>query len=115
MKIKEFVKEVLIEIAHGVNDASEDLKDMDVLINPRTHQSHDIIYKSSDDFHKARRIQNIEFDISVSIDDKSEDRKGVSVVAGVFGIGAANKDSLQNISYHKVKFTVPISLPVFEK
>lgn len=112
MELSEFIKTVLTEITQGIEDAQESLKEKDMLINPITKSdgTYDTAGKGS-----KRQIQNLEFDLSVSV--SSETKKGASAIAVVsFFAGKGDISSInENISTNRLKFSIPVSLPTNTK
>jgi len=119
MELKDFIKNVIVEISLGVLKAKKELEDTDALVNPATTRG--VVTKHGG---TERSVQNIEFDISVSLLEKStntqtQDKKAKASI-GVLDVlnlnfGTKNSEtdnaSLKNATTNKIKFSVPISLP----
>jgi len=119
MELKDFIKSVIVEISHGVLGAIKELEDKDVLINPTTTKG--VITQLGG---TERSVQNIEFDISVSLleetaNNQTQDKKGTARISVLevlsLNIGTKNAEtdssSYKNATINRIKFSVPISLP----
>jgi len=123
MELKDFIKNVIVEISQGVLMAKKELDDTDALVNPATTRGVITQLGGTD-----RSVQNIEFDISVSITEETEsseqqDKKGTASVSVLqvlnLNFGAKNTEtdavSYRNATINRIKFHVPISLPTDAK
>lgn len=119
MELKDFVKNVIVEISTGMLEAKNELKDLDVLINPSSNSG---VIKESQ--NSERLIQYIEFDVSVEVkSEESASKEGEKEVGGklqvasFLNIGASKKNTntensvTENISNNRVKFSIPVSFP----
>jgi len=117
MELKDFIKSVIVEISHGVLMAKKELEGTNTLINPATTKG--VILK---DGGTERSVQNIEFDISVSVSEQTEnaknkDKKGNAniKVVDVFNLSLGKEivetdsSSYKNATINRIKFSVPIS------
>lgn len=84
MELKDFIKETLIQIVQGIGEAQEELKDTDCAINPRDIKSEDyttVILKN-----KRHVVQDVDFNIALTNTSNSEDKAGIGVMLGSFGL-----------------------------
>lgn len=121
LNLSDFVADTITEVAKGVEKAKENLKELDVLINPATDSSGNI--KTNYD-GTIRPMQNIEFDLSVTIskeeiDTEKDTKEGsariqvVSLFSFTLGGGVKNESTeelnLKNTAVNRVKFSIPVS------
>jgi hypothetical protein len=112
MELKEFIKETIIGINQGISDAKKELNKY--ILPPSDSRIYDEentkrvnIYAKSGEIN-YQTMTDLSFELSIT--DNSKD--GVSGKIGVFmgnvgaGIGGENKS--ENISFSKIKFTIPI-------
>lgn len=115
LSLEKFVCQTIIEITEGIKNASTKLKESDTLINPATHSSGTIILGREGE-NVYRNVQKIEFDLTVSM--TSERSKGagmkISVLNSLSGNGNVG-NNVTNIATNRLKFIIPISLPVNEE
>ena len=105
MKLQDFVKESLLQVINGVNDANAALDDNTGSINPRGRG-----------VEKGRSvngspIQDVQFDVAISVTEGSEVGAGLTVM----GIGAKAGLSESTGSISRIKFAVPVALPISQK
>ena len=109
MELRDFISETLIQIVQGINDAQEALKDTDCAINPR-----DIVfeYRSYVNLkNKLHIVHDIDFNIALTNTSNSEDKTGIGVMLGSFGIGNNKTSSGGNTSNTNISFSVPVVFP----
>jgi hypothetical protein len=105
MELRHFIKEALTDILGGVGDAQSELDRSYGQIIPQTSES----FKSVDAGISA--VQAIEFEVTVSTNDKSGNESKLSVVAAVVG-GSIKGDSAQSKGHvGKLSFKVPVKFP----
>ncbi len=105
MELKTFIAETLSEIQAGVQTAihTTDNNKTNGCINP--------CWGTTDDIN-TNHIQNIDFDIAVTVSDKitGEAEAGIKVV-GV-SIGGGGSGSSEKIHISRIQFSIPIVPPV---
>lgn len=85
MELKEFITKTLTEIREGIKEASKNG------------------VKVSDSSAK-----NFEFDISVTTNSLDESRVGGGIFVAGIGLGANNKEIINNSAFSRIKFTLPL-------
>lgn len=112
LSLENFVYQTIIEITKGIENATTELKESGTLINPATHPSGTIILGREGE-NVYRNVQKIEFDLTVSM--TSEESKGagmkINVLNSIRGNGNVG-NNVTNIATNRLKFIIPISLPV---
>lgn len=107
MELKDFIKETIVQIYEGVNEAKEALKESEVIINaPLDKES-----KSVDMVHGHRKYQVIEFNLSVTTEEKEGNKQGIGIAASFLSAGVSRDKENNGISINTIKFSIPISLP----
>jgi len=103
MKLEEFVKESLLQIISGVKEANESIEAKDASVNPVSMgkaQVHERTYLSIP-------VQNIEFDVAVSVSEGAKAGGGLTVM----GMGVKGGVSETSSTVSRIRFQVPIALP----
>lgn len=117
MELKDFISETIYQIATGVKESIEKCKDLDIIVNPNISiVSDNDAYIPQDPSNRevSRRIMPIEMDVSVAISNSSENSAGGKIGISVFGVGGSIKGTDNTKNINRIKFTVPVSLPVTE-
>jgi len=119
MELKDFVRESLVQIAHGISEASEVLKDTSAHINPKN------VYVNGDNLKNYGRLVNdnsfnpvvelVEFDVAVHASEGTETNGKIGISIGSIGLGAGGKSQESNRSESRIKFKVPVTFPVTDK
>ena len=95
MKVREFVKETIIEIIQGVNDANDHL----------------IETKQPGRAEPASTLEPVTFDIAVTVESENQgEGKGNLSVVGI-GFGGKVQSTASEATVSRVQFKVPLSLP----
>lgn len=111
MKLKDFVKDVIIEISEGITEANSVLSGKDVIINPsmlRENNGRLFI----DPTHGNRVAQSLDFEVYVTASSSEDNKAGISVLTAFLGAGASNSQAENITSRNLLKFSIPVSFPI---
>lgn len=113
MDLKDFVKEALVQIAEGVKESQEIIREHGGYANPATSTSSSNIDAHIGNLKDGQGIYLVDFDISVSVTE-STGMNGSSklTVASLFNLGAGVESSDSNSTLSRIAFKVPLALPV---
>lgn len=106
MNLREFIKEALVDIVGAVEDAQASIKIGKIV--PKVNKN----YKSVET--GISEIQGVDFEVSVVADEKSGNEAKLNVVAAVVGGGVKGQSNKGTEHAAKLKFKIPIELPVAE-
>ncbi|MGQ0828598.1 MAG: hypothetical protein ACT4ON_09405 [Bacteroidota bacterium] len=95
MELKDFIKHTLLDIVNGVEEANSAKK--------RFHLS--------SNFHSGtgENGQNVEFDVSLIINESSENNAKGGIKVALVNLAGEAKESESNQNIHKIKFQVFVS------
>lgn len=121
MKLKDFVKQSLIEIASGVAEAQK--VNTGAVINPRIHASHranmEVVKNSQRLFDSSDQlpIETVEFDVAVTVDEGRKSGGKLQAGIEVLGVhaGLSGGSDSRNTTVSRIKFNVLIKLPFPER
>lgn len=99
MDIKDFVKSALLGIVEGVQEAIEEHGDRPGVIGAQTTLP-------------EVDVQSVDFDIAVTASEKTEGSAGASITVIAAKLGADGKLASENISASRIKFKVPVLMPL---
>lgn len=120
MELKEFVKASLCQIAEGILEASEALKQTNAIVNPnniivnseqsqaygRTRPPREGIAPPD-----SRIVEKVEFDVAISVQEGTATNAGLKVAIMSVGLGAGG-ESKSNSGYEsRIKFSIPMVFP----
>jgi len=111
MELKDFVSATLISIVEGVKEAQlkYDLVGDNRIINPPVR----VNPTSGEPFVRGGlAVQTVEFDVAVSTSESSQSKGGIGILVGIIGGGAQGKSDSASAHMSRIKFTVPVSLPM---
>lgn len=113
MELKDFVSETIKQLIDGVVVAQEYASTKGAKVNPqllfRTDQGMQMWEKKT-----GQPAQSIEFDVALTASEGSKAQGGVGVMIGVFGLGTKGQLEESNQKINRIKFSVPVSLPIIE-
>lgn len=109
MELKDFIKETLIQIAQGINEAQEELAETDCIINPRDIKEDGFANVRIKD--KRHTVQCVDFKIALTSTTEAADKTGIGVMLGSFGIGGNKTTSDGNTSNTNISFSIPVVFP----
>lgn len=115
MELREFVKESLIQIVRGVSDAQIDLASSKSLgsISPEIRNSRDALESKGILLTpEGTPVQTVEFDVSVTATEGTGTKGSIGIAVGFLGLGSQGQSSQANANTSRLKFSVPLSLPI---
>lgn len=104
MELSQFVTETITQITKGITDAQAQTKDSGVLIVP-SNSFGDVV--RSDGY---RQLQEISFQVAVSVSDKDAASGGISVMS-VIKLGVQGEVETNNSRVTTISFKVPVAFP----
>lgn len=121
MDLKEFVKESIVQIAQGIDEANKELEESSAMVNPihvvantDSAQAYARTRKPSDINPDARIVEKVEFDVAVVAETGEGGKVGAKLSIASIGIGGEGEKKSMNKSESRIKFTVPMVYPGFE-
>ncbi|EPM7950998.1 TPA: hypothetical protein ACP5TT_004458 [Vibrio parahaemolyticus] len=122
MELQQFISTALVQIAKGIESASEELKDSSAIVNPRNvvgtggADGQKVYgYLADDSTRKLRKaVQLIDFDVAVVAAEGSTTKGGLGIKVGGIGIGAQGQSEDKTTSESRIKFSIPMVLPTEE-
>lgn len=114
MELREFVREALAQIVEGATDARERVRAQGALLNPPPENMsglhpHQWVKET------RQRISMVSFDVALTAAEESGRKAGLAVVAGVLSAGTGGGRSESNVSVSRVRFEIPLALPLDER
>ncbi|MFA0405215.1 hypothetical protein [Vibrio sp. 10N.222.52.C12] len=107
MQLDEFVKETLVQIAKGVNEASSSVSELGGAVNPLP----DEVDVSFETYKVKPQKQAIKFDIAIQVKESTDSEASGKATLSVFSIGGGVKSLDESNIAHRVTFEVPMDLP----
>jgi hypothetical protein len=95
MELKDFIKQALLDVVNGVEEANVE-KDRFRLTNHKHHGT-------------GENGQQIEFDLSVIVNESTENNIKGGIKMALANLGGGHKESESNQNVHKIKFQVFIA------
>ena len=113
MELKDFVRETLVQVVSGIEEAQTEVRDCGGFVNP----AHRANVKGSDESHfgvigTGQNIFLVDFDVAVTvIEESGTEAKAKLNVASLLTLGAGGESSQSSSATNKISFKVPLALP----
>ena len=105
MELREFVAKTLTQVAQGVKEAQDAALESGAFVNPGgLHGSRPMLT------HQGVPLQSVAFDVALTVEESGGMGGSLSVLGGLLGGSVGREDRESSVS--RIKFTVPISLPL---
>lgn len=114
MELKDFVSETIKQIIEGVKDAQDYAANNGGKVNPEGlsiyhNTSQTTLYNFP---YSNEPVYTIDFDVAVTTQETVDGKGKVGVFVGMFKAGVEGGTGSQNSSISKIKFHLPITLPI---
>ena len=110
MELKEFIKSTIKQIAESVDELNQEFDGKQTFVNSTNIKG--IGEKPYVPFaFTDYNVTNIDFDLSVDVENKEGTTGKVGVLASVIGVGVSSTEGRVQHSESKVRFTIPVILP----
>jgi len=111
MELNEFVKETLTNIVTGISDSQKFMQENDY--------NGEICPKISSDWEKTgyvfseggKPIQNVDFDVAVTISEKKNTKGKIGIVVSSIGLGGERGKEKSSGQSSRIKFSIPVTYP----
>jgi hypothetical protein len=123
MDLKDFVKETIVQISKGIEEANAELEESKAMVNPvyvslnsQGAQGYGRTKERDPDYgnHDSKILQKVDFDVAVSIEAGQQGSAGAKLSIASIGIGAEGKTESSNKSESRIKFSIPVVFPGYE-
>lgn len=112
MELREFISEALSQIVRGVHDSQIEIASSGSggIVSPPIQTEWE---KAGYVFAKGGLpVQKVDFDIAVTVGEKTATKGTIGVVIAAIGLGSQGESSNSKSNESRIKFSVPIALPV---
>jgi len=114
MELKTFVAETLKQLIDGVKASQEYAQKEGAVINPSERLRFSDNNKYAISGTTGLQAQIIDFDIAVSVQESDQYKGGIGIFVGPVGIGTQGHAEFVDRSVNRIKFSLPVFLPVQE-
>ncbi|MCJ8286612.1 trypco2 family protein [Halomonas sp.] len=118
MELKDFIRETLVQVAQGIEEASSELQDSTALVNPRNvsintseNGRHYGVFSEDKAPSPIRYVEEIAFDVAVHATEGTEASAKAGISVGSVGIGGKGSSSETKSSASRIQFRVPMVMP----
>ena len=119
MELKDFIRETLVQVAQGIEQASDELKNSTAAVNPKNviinysenARHYGVLDQNPEELPPARLVEAIEFDVAVHATEGSEASAKAGISVGSIGLGGKGSSSETKTSESRIQFRIPMVLP----
>jgi len=118
MDLNEFVQSTLSQIIDGICKTQEEKRQAGALVVPPKIWTPDatsqpmVFTSPREDNEEGRYVSMIEFDVTLLVERETEGGGKLKIGVASFGVEAGGGASTSNTNTHRVKFSVPVALPM---
>lgn len=115
MEIKDFVRDTLVQIVTGIDEANKTLVSLDSFVASSNMAGLNCMHTSKNKV--PHYVANVDFDIAVTTEQTNTAKDGVKFGISVVGVGlgmdlgSEHKGENQNQTISRIKFSLPLALP----
>lgn len=112
MNLQEFLKEALVQISKGIEEAQKELAETGGRVNPALSTGQGILQQKGELVtRQGKLVYNVEFDVAVTVSDESGSKAGAGIFVAALGAGAQRTDSYTASKMSRIQFKIPITYP----
>lgn len=116
MELKDFIKESLVQIADGINEANKSLEDSNAIVNPKGILAYSESRKAygrikEDYIDKESLVEIVEFDVAVQAESGTETGGGIKLSIASIGVGTNASSQNSKSTESRIKFQIPMIYP----
>ena len=117
MDLKDFVKESLVQISKGIEEANEELSGTGAMINPLNitinTESSQAYGRTGSPANKgdSRVVENVDFDVAVVAEAGAQTNAGLKLSIASIGIGGDGQSNTKDKSESRIRFRIPVVFP----
>lgn len=114
MEIKNFSREALTQISHGIKESMEDVREAGGYTNPAVRTNPKLTETSHfAEIGDGHNVFLVDFNVAVVVQDMEHtDATAKLNVASLISLGAGGESENQRATTHRISFKVPLALPV---
>ena len=113
--LSDFLSSTLTEIVNGVIRAQKAVQVNGARINPKQAIiGREILESTLHDKETNAIADMVEFDLCVTLENEKGKKGTIGVVISSIGLGAQGHDKSKNIEQNRIKFRIPLELPLSE-
>jgi hypothetical protein len=115
MELKDFVRDSIVGVLAGLNEAAVVAREHGAIVNPNAYSTATgaRTYRvQADGNERSAELQEMEFDVAVTVSEKEGDKATIGVVAGILGGGIASASDFAYQTTSRLRFKVPVGFPI---
>lgn len=115
MELKDFISNTIEQISLGIIQASEKCSSLGVIVNPDVTVGSNgdfVIPKKPERINLQRRVQLLDMDIAIVVTESEEGKVDGKIGVSFIGVGADMKKGKSTANESRVKFSIPVCLPI---
>lgn len=113
MELKKFITDTLVQLSEAVRNAQSELADSQTQVAPYISNYFESATNNPDfigEDNNGHLIQNVSFDVAVTVERGTETEGKISIASGILGLGSKGKTIKEDDSVSRIQFVVPVSL-----
>ena len=106
MELKDFIKNVISDISNAVSESQQELSNGTIIAPLNNRVSECVATK-----HGLFQVSKIDFEVSVTTENKEGNNKGISIASAFIGGKYNNEEGKLDQNISNIRFSIPIIFP----
>ena len=122
MELKDFIKETLMQIAIGMQEADEEVSKNGGAVNPSNVVANEAgegpygyLVEAHEKDKYRRHIECVDFDVVLTAVEGKETKGGLGICVGAIGVGSSGKSDKSSGTESRIQFKIPMLYPLSKK
>lgn len=112
MELKDFVKETIVQIVEGIDQANATLTGNSAFIASTNLSTNRALTSTVDKERIHHYVSNIEFDVAINVQNSETKAGGAGLeILSVLNVGGKGSSENTSSSTSRIKFSLPLALP----
>jgi len=122
MELKDFIKEAIKDVSEAISESNDELSEVGAIVNPKNvhpanknEEVYGHLLKEDEGLDYRRPVHLINFDVAVSSSTKKDGKEGIGVNVVGIKLGKDGQTADEESMSSRLKFSIPVALPVESK
>jgi hypothetical protein len=116
MDLKDFIRESLVQIVGGIQEANDALKNTDAIVNPNGIVAYSTGAKAFGRIGKQLQergslVHLVSFDVALLAETEKQTGGGLKISIASIGVGADGNKNESRSTESRIKFEIPVKYP----
>lgn len=112
MELKEFVKETIVQVVEGIDEANVALWEKTAFVASANLQTNKTFQSTVDKDGRQHYVTDVEFDVAINVQNtETKEGRGKVEILTVLNVGGKGSCENTSSSTSRIRFSLPLALP----